>query len=61
MSNASVSFSGANLGVDTTEANQRELFLKIFAGEVLTSFEKTTVMLDKHMVRTVGKGMKSAQ
>lgn len=36
------------------------LFLKLFAGEVLTSFEQTQVMMDKHMVRTITNG-KSAQ
>lgn len=36
------------------------LFLKIFAGEVLTSFEQTQVMMDKHQVRTITHG-KSAQ
>lgn len=32
------------------------LFLKLFAGEVLTSFEQTQVMMDKHMVRTITNG-----
>ncbi len=36
------------------------LFLKVFAGEVLTSFEQTNVMMDKHQVRTISNG-KSAQ
>lgn len=36
------------------------LFLKVFAGEVLTSFEKTNVMMGKHQVRTIANG-KSAQ
>lgn len=36
------------------------LFLKVFSGEVLTAFERNTVMLDKHMVRTISNG-KSAQ
>jgi hypothetical protein len=36
------------------------LFLKLFAGEVLTSFEQTQVMMDKHQVRTITQG-KSAQ
>jgi len=37
-----------------------QLFLKVFGGEVLTTFEKMTVMLDKHLVRTIENG-KSAQ
>ncbi len=36
------------------------LFLKLFSGEVLASFRKKTMFLDKHMVRTVSAG-KSAQ
>lgn len=36
------------------------LFLKVFSGEVLTSFEKTTVMEGKHNTRTITSG-KSAQ
>lgn len=32
------------------------LFLKVFSGEVLTAFEQTTVMLDKHMIRTIQNG-----
>jgi len=38
----------------------RALYLKLYAGEVITSFEKHTVMLDKHTVRTITAG-KSAQ
>lgn len=37
-----------------------ELFLKVFSGEVLTSFQKKQVMMDKHQVRTITHG-KSAQ
>lgn len=36
------------------------LFLKVFSGEVLSSFERSAVTLDKHMVRTISSG-KSAQ
>ena len=36
------------------------LFLKVFAGEVLATFDRVNVMLDKHMVRTITSG-KSAQ
>ena len=32
------------------------LFLKVFAGEVLTSFEKTNVMMGKHQVPTIANG-----
>lgn len=37
-----------------------ELFLKVFSGEVLTTFQDRSVMLDKHMMRTITSG-KSAQ
>lgn len=36
------------------------LFLKVFSGEVLTSFEAATVMKDLHTIRTIASG-KSAQ
>jgi len=36
------------------------LFLKVFAGEVLTAFESGTITLDKHRIRTISNG-KSAQ
>ena len=49
MSNALVSRIGQVNGQGAVDA----LFLKVFAGEVLTSFEKTNVMMDKHQVRTI--------
>ena len=61
-----VSFGGQINGVGglaapfNTFAAQNELFLKVFAGEVLQTFETTTVMKDKHMIRTITSG-KSAQ
>ena len=52
MANASPSRLGAiNLGAD-----KMELFLKVFMGEVLTSFERANVTLDKHQVRTISHG-----
>ena len=56
MSAATPSFVGAANGVDTTTDNQRALFLKIFSGEVIVNFEKTTVCLDKHSVRNISSG-----
>jgi len=44
-----------NSGTDFTA-----LFLKVFANEVLTTFEETNVMKDLHTVRTISSG-KSAQ
>lgn len=32
------------------------LFLKLFAGEVLTAFSQSTVMMERHMVRTIMNG-----
>ena len=60
MADAKTTFIGAdNLSASTVE-QQRALYLKLYAGEVITSFERHTVMLDKHKVRTI-KGGKSAQ
>lgn len=41
-------------------ASTRELFLKQFAGEVLTSFEERNIAMPLHRVRTISNG-KSAQ
>lgn len=41
-------------------ANDNALFLKVFSGEVLTAFAQKTLMMDRHMVRTISSG-KSAQ
>jgi len=56
MSNANVSFAGQINNTGDTQA----LFLKVFAGEVLTAFEETNVTADKHTVRAISSG-KSAQ
>lgn len=32
------------------------LFLKVFSGEVLAAFAQQTVMLGRHMVRTISSG-----
>lgn len=56
MADAIVSRLGQVNGSGVTDA----LFLKLFAGEVLTSFEQSQVMMDKHQVRTITNG-KSAQ
>lgn len=52
MTNATVSRIGQINGAGAVDA----LFLKVFAGEVLTSFEQTNVMMDKHQVRTITNG-----
>ena len=56
MANANVSFIGQQLGAGDT----RQLFLKIFSGEVLTVYDAATVMKDKVRVRNIVHG-KSAQ
>lgn len=47
-------------GFNATWADQTALFLKVFAGEVLQTFETEAVMKPLHMVRTIQSG-KSAQ
>ena len=45
----------ANLAAaNATQSNA--LFLKIFAGEVLTAFDETNVMKDLHVARTIASG-----
>ena len=56
MANLNVSRLGADLGVTGTWAQDNDLFLKVFSGEVLTSFAETNVFMDKHQVRTIGQG-----
>lgn len=56
MADAIVSRIGQINGAGDADA----LFLKVFAGEVLTSFEQSNVMMGKHQVRTISSG-KSAQ
>ena len=41
-------------------SNDNALFLKVFSGEILTTFEEQNVMKELHMVRTIQNG-KSAQ
>lgn len=52
MANATVSRLGQANGAGDAQA----LFLKVFAGEVLTSFEKKNVTMGRHMVRTISNG-----
>ena len=48
------------LGQINGAGDEQALFLKVFAGEVLTAFRQNTVFLGKHIVRTLTSG-KSAQ
>lgn len=52
MANATVQAVGQINGAGATDA----LFLKVFGGEVLTAFEETNKVMDKHMVRTISAG-----
>lgn len=57
MANATVSRLG---DVNSGGSDVTQLFLKLFAGEVITTFSNQVVMMDKHMVRSIKSG-KSAQ
>jgi len=52
--------SGAVNGLNNRSEGVRELFLKLYAGEVLTAFQSKNIMMPLHRVRTLTKG-KSAQ
>jgi len=52
MSNATPSRIGQINGANAVDA----LWLKVFAGEVLTAFQQKQIMMDKHMVRTISAG-----
>lgn len=56
MADASVS----RIGQVNNAGDAKALFLKVFAGEVLTAFKENCVTEDKHMVRNIQNG-KSAQ
>lgn len=58
MANGNTTASG--IGQINAANDRRALFLKVFSGEVLTTYLGATQMLDKHMVRTITSG-KSAQ
>ena len=49
-----------NGATPTDFASENALFLKVFAGEVLTAFDENNVMKDLHTMRTISSG-KSAQ
>jgi hypothetical protein len=50
----------SRLGQQDAAGDAKALFLKVYGGEVLTAFEETNVMMDKHVVRSISSG-KSAQ
>lgn len=49
-----------NPGQINNTGDRLAMFLKVFAGEVLTAFQRTTVTMERHIVRTIAAG-KSAQ
>ena len=52
--------SASRLGQINATGDSNALFLKVFANEILTTFEEANVMKDLHTVRTISSG-KSAQ
>lgn len=46
----------SNPGQNLRDGARDELFMKIFSGEVLTAFTRTSVMMDKQIVRTIPHG-----
>lgn len=50
----------SRLGQINASGDPKALFLKVFSGEVMTSFEEACVTADKHLVRSISAG-KSAQ
>ena len=55
-----VNYSPIRSGQTNATGDARSLFLKLYAGEVLTAFQTRNVMMPLHRVRTISKG-KSAQ
>ena len=55
-------YTSLRAGVDNSAAAPasagagRELFLKLYAGEVLTAFQSRNIMMPLHRVRTISKG-----
>lgn len=45
-----------NPGQANNTGDRLALFLKVFSGEVLTAFERTTVTMERHIVRTISAG-----
>ena len=52
--------SPSRLGQVNGSGDANALFLKVFSGEILTTFEEQNIMKDLHMVRTISSG-KTAQ
>lgn len=46
----------SRLGQINATGDDRAMFLKVFAGEILTAFKNTTVTMGRHQVRTIKNG-----
>lgn len=46
----------SNAGQKLHGGDRKAQFLTVFAGEVLTAFARSTVMMGRHMVRTIQHG-----
>lgn len=46
----------SNPGQKLSSGDRDALFMKVFSGEVLTAFARTSVMMPRHMVRTISQG-----
>lgn len=46
----------SNPGQALSEIDREALFMKVFTGEVLTAFARTSVMMSRHQVRTISHG-----
>ena len=47
-------------GQKNSAGDSSAMFLKVYAGEVLTAFEQASVTMDKHVIRSISSGI-SAQ
>jgi hypothetical protein len=47
-------------GQANSTGDSSALFLKVYAGEVLTAFEQASVTMNKHVIRSISSGI-SAQ
>lgn len=46
----------SNPGQALSAGERDALFMKVFTGEVLTAFSRTSVMMSRHQVRTISHG-----
>ena len=46
----------SNPGQALSAGERDELFMKVFTGEVLPAFSRTSVMMSRHQVRSISHG-----